>query len=611
MNRFCFLLFLALVSASSLTNGQVVPLGLGNIALDRGTEFKGQLEGPNGAEIYVESSEDLRIWNPLTFEILHSGASSFVDTIGAQDKRRFYRLARTESALFGAVDFHGGPAPELVATEYRTQDGKLITTEDALSGWVQLVVDPLGAATNVQDAVAIQQGRILSKAPRLGLYLVEVPPGSVAAFIDSMRVNWWVEAAFPATLPTLGAKGGYSLVMDWNSEEGSYCGRNHMFEVKRLAEEQDGRVVTQDVEKLAADATKLALQVIANLHHAAINDMQMVINLSLQSTTSGTHEIEKGTFCATSICHSVREAQLNFLTIFFKAMEEAVRSDPKVGNAGLITIIAGNAGVDLDGEVDALKRKYPLGFERIQIVGGSTTNQAVDKSLNHLAVNKGGEMVYAPAKEVGLGRCSGTSFAAPKIAGALDRLWSSNRVATSAQALKAFRQAVVESNPEGVLPVDENGKIPDAFFARAAELLRGGCTTPLAGKWKGTYSVQIHQTGCPDVPMVIQTGEIETSLTANKACDQVRDFGGKITGVVLESDCAATASYSDATITFDDLREGGAGISGSVWISFPLFPNFPLRDKITLVGDLENGVIRGDAFVSHGDTGTFVLRRVE
>ena len=133
----------------------------------------------------------------------------------------------------------------------------------------------------------------------------------------------------------------------------------------------------------------LADEVLLRMQKAYDDKKRVTINLSLQSPDSAV-SMGDSSGCATSFCGDVREGQFIFFEKFLQMLEKTSVTQPDLADNSLISIIAGNAGVDLDAQIARLKSQYPNGFARMVIVGGTDTNGNIATDFNQIGGKRKG-----------------------------------------------------------------------------------------------------------------------------------------------------------------------------------------------------------------------------
>jgi hypothetical protein len=270
----------------------------------------------------------------------------------------------------------------------------------------------------------------------------------------------------------------------------------------------------------------LPAEVLLRMKKAYDAKERVTINLSLQSPASG--EAISGDKSGNPFWNDIREAQFTFFETLLQMLEETSIKQPDVADNALISIIAGNAGVDLDDELSDLQSLYPDAFARVLIVGGTDTSGNIYPSYNHLDDNTVQNMVYARAQNVS--GCSGTSFAAPEVTSVLDAIWSQATNKTSAQVLTAFYQVLSQTGTNNIIPADSTGKVTTNFINQVVTLLNSTETYVGTATYNYANSTSSFDTPCPVTPdpyVVTSTGvSYPVTLTVNSSLLAPQPFAG-------------------------------------------------------------------------------------
>jgi hypothetical protein len=408
------------------------------------------------------------------------GPGGPTDTVDAGDEASDSTPA-SGPLLEGATPF-AGELPETAEVTFTTRDGDTLTIE-AFRGLVLLLAAPPPGtpAANVAAAVQVRGGQVVAQVPAVGIYLAAVAPGTEDAFLTGMFAEAWLDDGSPAAPVVPGTiKVGDYFVEDFSSS--NPCWYWHGRLVKAVAGRSGAKTDEVDFSSCRRTDCMISLT-LAAMYSAAINDERAVINLSVQSGASGSAKGQDRTDCSDAKCRAIRHQQVLFYQGFLKAMEEAIAKDPSVADNTVFVIIAGNAGIDLDAELAALKYRFPNAWKHVKVVGGTDEYGGVDPKLNHLKDGSSGNMVYARARGVQAGdfKCDGTSYAAPEVSRVLDFVWSRNPKLTAAQVTDAFDQAIAEGWYQGVLPQDADGLTSQWFVDRFMEIAKSmGGTGPEA-----------------------------------------------------------------------------------------------------------------------------------
>jgi hypothetical protein len=280
------------------------------------------------------------------------------------------------------------------------------------------------------------------------------------------------------------------VALDWNDPtDPGACGRFHGSFVTEISSRRGSSTTLVDAEAEAADGNDLVDLALGQVEAARAEGRRLVLNMSLQSGASDIPGADR-TGCNTVECRTIRHQQYLFYRQFMAMLEQAFLVDEALADNTIIVVIAGNAGVALDTQIQALRVQFPNAFARLRIVGGADETGSVVPTFNHVANNATGHMVYARGVDVEVGGtfCDGTSFAAPEVTSVLDAIWALHPELTATQVLEAFMQALAEMGEDGVLPQDETGRVPQFFIDRAAFLAGPQVPATSIADFNGTYT---------------------------------------------------------------------------------------------------------------------------
>lgn len=360
--------------------------------------------------------------------------------------------ASSQTLLEGSHRYSGS-FPPAAAIMYLNHDGVWVTHPRAYPGFV-LLQSPNSSEAAVAALVSPLGGTIVPAVPLAGQFMVKVPGSS--AFIAAVKDLSWVEGAWPVQPLQMGTQ---LLALDsTGSIFESACSRNHgpyVVDIMSRRSATPGSYVDVD----GRDGLEISWELGYRMYEAQKKGERLIVNISMQSASSGPR-------CLTlDACLAAKQGQLEFLRTIVKMMQINANVQPERADNTLVTVIAGNAGAQLDLELKLLKLHYPKGFERVVVVGGTTPTHVMDTGVNHLADTASRDMVYARSDEVQVGgtTCDGTSFAAPEVASVLDYVWSRRPELGSAEILKALREALAANNT-ALVPQDANGRTMQAFL---------------------------------------------------------------------------------------------------------------------------------------------------
>jgi hypothetical protein len=475
------------------------------------------------------------------------------------------------SLLKDAVSFTG-IYPALADVTYPTKAGDVLTIS-AYPGLVQIFVDPATPEATVANAVAASAGVIVAKIPLLGLYIVQVVAGGESNFLDAVYANAFV---IDGTALAPAVRGGDILEMDYFEPDlrGSAdpCYQLHGPLNEQILQRSGGSVTT--VDETDSDQWLIARDLTFKLSLADLENQRLVVSMSIQSRASGSiaSNLDR-TGCSDPRCRAIRHQQILFYYAQLEVIERiALRRPDHTANA-IVVIIAGNAGIDLDNELAALRQRFPNAFNSVKIVGGVDETGHIIKEYNHLTDNSSNLMVYARGKNVQIGTetCSGTSYAGPEVARVLDYISSHSPGSTVTQVLAAFDQALREFSAQNILPQDANGLTTQAFLDRAVALATS--TLPLTGTWVGTWAWTARtSTGCTindggAFSMTLtQTGSSYSGSTSGAGVNGYDDMchAFPVTGTGAAS---GTISGTTLTLSFNLCLSGCIGFTGTATLN--------------------------------------------
>ena len=464
-------------------------------------------------------------WTVLTF-FTSPGFIEEAYDLFSNDQSRYYRLSAgapvfTNLMLQGAVRY-AGRYPPPANIPYFGADGASHTAVGAFPGWLELIADPTASVSSVTNSLHSAGTTIRTAIPAAGLYWVQVASGTEASVLSALFNQHVILDGSPAVPAVFGSADTQIDVLDWNdpSDRKDSCGRSHMNHVADIAGSRRQYDVYNPTDPLGPqmfdihDRTPdLAADVLLRMHEAYTTKKRLTINLSLQSPASGEAISVDNSRCSNASCNDIRVAQNVFFKNILQMLEETNAKQPGVCDNTLVSIIAGNAGVDLDTQLANLKAQYPNAFARVVIVGGTDASGNIANEYNHLDDNMVPNMVYARAQNVE--GCSGTSFAAPEVTSVLDAIWSRATNKTSAEILAAFRQAMGTNN---IIPADAAGRVTTNFIDQAVTLVYPHFRLTLAESGTGTGTI----TALPPGPAYTNGAAIALSAIP----DAASTFGG-------------------------------------------------------------------------------------
>jgi len=507
--------------------------------------------GPAGTDVLLEYATNLMKpnWATLTFFTLPGQIEEAYDIFDSAPVR-YYRL-NAGSSMFANPMFQGiiryaGNYPNPTNIAYQGIDGTAHTAVGAYPGWLELIADTSVTVPLITNFIQSIGGTVRSAIPAAGLYWVQVAEGSEAVTLSNCFTQAWLRDGFPATPAVFGSLDTSIDVLDWDDPHGPSggCARRHMTDVADIAgsrrpydlyDRNDPQ--TFDVHDRTAT---LPAEVLLRMKEAYDAHKRVTINLSLESPDSAV-SMGDASGCMSAYCGDVRTGQYGFFEGLLQMLETTSATQAGMADNTLVSIIAGNAGVDLDQQIALLKAKYPNGFARMVIVGGTDLNGNISRDFNHLTDNTVPNMVYARAWAVQ--GCNGTSFAAPEVTSVLDTIWSQATNKTSAQILAAFHQAMGTNN---IIPAGATGRVTTNFINQVVGLLTNSFTIEITTAGTGTGAV----TASPPGPLYTN-GAIVTLTAVPDSGSQFAGWSGDATGsanatVTMNASKAVTATFNSA-----------------------------------------------------------------
>lgn len=449
---------------------------------------------------------------------------------------------------------------------YVTKSGDSLVAPSAYPGYVYVFTD--GALEVEATGIFIaNRGRVVASMPDAGIYVVRVEEGTESAFLSNVYTSRWVESAIPVSPPQIAEI--YVHDSGCTSDGELDCGDNHCVITSLGAGRLGGSVVT--TEMLVNKVGNLLLKEGQMRDQLTTGGKNVVISLSLQSALSGDMVSEDRTGCLSVECRSVRDAQKNYLLMYMKILNEEMKKCPSKAKHFMISIAAGNAGVDLDAEIGELRDNYPAAFENLMVVGGSDKSGGIEKKFNHLTHNRGVPpgMIYALGDDVPVSRqnevvavCSGTSFSTPEVSAILDYVWREVPDVTA----KDLKSAMFEAIGGGVVIPLKNGLTDPDYLRRVVEIAKkkASANIDFNGAWTGTAIEYLNgpegsfPVGC-NIEQLIRYDITETggalngtatvTLTKVTGCSPV--MGSETVGKTMSATLTGTTSGNSATFSYD------------------------------------------------------------
>lgn len=377
-------LFLFLVSISSI-HAQTVELK--TIYGNPSSGIRMKANGVSGSNVILEVSEDLNCWTGIDFGTLGTGGCVLVDNRARLPASSFYDAVLVDDVLAGGKKFTSS-LPQLVTVTYPTMDGDTLVLSNAFSGWLEVFTSNSVSSEVVESFVGARGGVVLASMPGAGIYLVEVPSGMEPALLSNLYEQTWMEEGGPAS-----PCGPMSLLnLDQENANGvDPCGR-HMPAVKAVLSRRSKHVVTLDYAKFATNCADeiagnfaIAEEVLkAVKSNSARGGPPLVINIPLGTFVGPDFPQTDLTDCSEGYCRLIRHRQTMFLLAIMKVLDKLQAHDPLAAGKVLVVVSAGNYGLDFDQQFETLARLHPGVFRMLKIVGGTTINGSIDRTLGHL-----------------------------------------------------------------------------------------------------------------------------------------------------------------------------------------------------------------------------------
>ncbi|MGC8816215.1 MAG: S8/S53 family peptidase [Candidatus Hadarchaeum sp.] len=398
---------------------------------------------------------------------------------------------------------YGGGYPVVTEISYVAKDGTTITGVEAYSGLVVILTKKGTKNATVVAGVEYLGGELVLGVPVCGYYWARVTTGEEAGFISNLWDESWVDDAFPCTPIDLAQKGityvdaeqtsgwfwdaydsgaldSNQVIIDaWSNDGSTHHGTN----VSDIASgctssataksEVDVYYQPNGTEKGYINGGSIVPAIALTMINAKDADRVTAINLSLGyrdglADGSDRHGVESADVT------KIQTGEYQFLAGILHGME--VMGQPYLDHI-LISIAAGNMGVDLTGQLADLREKYPNAWDHVIIAGGLDGNNERIRAFN--TSENPDDIIYAQMP-AGL---NGTSFAAPQFT-CLATALAGERPDLSSWEIK---KAILEAAP--VIGTYRTKPTLAAALAKANELFPRDAPTPdISGTWSGTYT---------------------------------------------------------------------------------------------------------------------------
>jgi hypothetical protein len=351
--------------------------------------------------------------------------------------------------LQGAVPYEED-YPPLTKVSYTTSGGIEITDIDAYDGLIVLLVEHGTSRTQVSDLVQSLGGELVMELPEGGVYWVQYKEG-MDVVLYGLIGDPSVVDAFP--LFPLVAKGSERVDATYAGwavdaiEEGKldssiviidlWDGTDHGDEVSQIASEQEGAASASKTEvDVFKDGPKEVRNesVLIAIGLAAINAHESgrvtAINLSLGAE----NVLPAGDW------HGVTSPDvIEQKVLLFQSLEETLHflegMNQEYLDHILITIAAGNEGLDITDVLYELKGMYPRAWDHVIIAGGLDEHNQRIREFN--TSENPDDILYAQMP----GELYGTSFAAPQFTGLIAAIAAERPDLTASQIKRAILDA--------------------------------------------------------------------------------------------------------------------------------------------------------------------------
>jgi hypothetical protein len=420
----------------------------------------------------------------------------------------------------------------LIDVPYTTKSGMALVARSAFPGYVHVITEDIIESDAIKEFERLG-GRVESSDPDLGVFLIKVDKGSEGKFLSEVFKKDWVVYGIPTAPPSLGTISIHDFFSDrsaFQSKKKWDCGNDHGNIVEKVASRYSGNIEVDelplDIETDPEFMDKMLKRMKNRIIKANKNCENIVFSLSLQSRNSGLaySKVVRSGCTGEYDCEGIREGQKAFYTMFLNLMDKLYKKDPKLLDNVIIVIIAGNAGTDLDRPISEVREEYPIAFDHLLIVGGTTTSSTATKSYsvkewdyeteinlydNHLrnytlvGNSLHPNMVYVNSHEVPVfldengfetdkarNGCSGTSYAAPQVAAAVEYIWKQTPELTAKELMESFDRAMFDIGNAGIIPQKmkkDDKYISPAFLDYAIGVSKTKISDKsLTGLWEGT-----------------------------------------------------------------------------------------------------------------------------
>jgi hypothetical protein len=329
--------------------------------------------------------------------------------------------------LENATEFTGDfPDPVTLSYTYDGNTYKVKTFNAQFIIFFKTTIDETGA----KKVIDAQQATILEKVPKIGYYLVELPPSQIQSFINNLDKNDSVDLVTPNTFGYLKST---TTILD-------LCGRDHGVAVQQTLESCGGSFdVCQDIAYVnpkSPDTVWTPLNKVIRKLLDAVNANKSgptLINLSANGGLSG---VDFSRLPADS-----QAIAMDSWFIFMQGVAMTIASLPEeIRKNVVVTVAAGNENMPLQGMLNTLRERMRMPEilqNNILIV---STARMLDPHANYALDDQDVVVMNNESAD------NGTSFAAPCALGMVQTVIEEKKV-TAVEALALIKQASM-NNPK-------------------------------------------------------------------------------------------------------------------------------------------------------------------
>ncbi len=451
--------------------------------------------------------------------------------------------------------------PAITEVSYVTNDGTTITGMEAYAGLVVILAKSGTSIETVSAEVEYLGGELALGVPICGYYWARVAEGKEASFISSLLDESWVDDAFPCVPIDLAQEGAAYVDAEqtsgwfWDAYDSGALDSNQVI-IDAWSNDgytNHGTDVSQIASSCSSSATANKSEVdvyyqpngtgegyinsgsiMPAIALAMINakdaDRVTAINLSIGYKDGFYDGVDRHGPDVPGTA-TIQEGEYQFLAGILHGME--TMGQPYLDHV-LISIAAGNMGVDLTKKLQLLQELYPNAWDHVIIAGGLDSNNLRIPEFNDS--ENPDDIIYAQMP-AGL---NGTSFAAPQFTCLATALAAERPDLSSWQIKKAILEAALPSF-EGYRVKPTLGEA----LEKAEELFPEGQPMPdLMGTWVGDYTSVGTNPGTPWT--YNNAGELTWTITS--ASDYSFSGTVHITGIQLRWDQSGEiAGYTSAS----------------------------------------------------------------